>query len=351
MWIKKFMLFGICFFIFSIFSAVPSSAQKGQIVTVMIHITSLEGNLLEDSPEREITIYLPPSYNGKPDKHYPVVYLLHGYVANSSGLKEDLFITGDIKRFMDSWIQAGEVKEMILVMPNSFNRLGGSFYTNSVTTGNWADYIAKDLVKYIDDNYRTIPKHESRGVLGHSMGGYGAIKLGLLHPDVFSCICGLDGSFYGESSINNDSSSYARASTVESWDDFNKMKWMEQVYLAQCAAFIPNKKNPPFYCDFPFVYADSGSNKIVKNRRAYKNFVTHDILVMIQKSPNTLKGMRAIYLNCGSMDPFMNYARNLHHKLEELGIKHTYKEYSGSHWSGVVNHTGDALSVFSNVWN
>jgi len=75
---------------------------------------------------------------------------------------------------------------MIVVMPNGNNALGGSFYTNSATTGNWDDFIANELVAYIDKKYRTLPRPESRGLAGHSMGGYGTFAVGMRHAgDVY----------------------------------------------------------------------------------------------------------------------------------------------------------------------
>ena len=103
-----------------------SSAQQGKVVHETFHATSLEDNLLGDSPERGVVVYLPPYYERETDKRYPVVYMLHGWVANSSGLKENCFIVHDISSAMDSWLKEGGIKEMILVLPDSFNRVGGS---------------------------------------------------------------------------------------------------------------------------------------------------------------------------------------------------------------------------------
>ena len=86
-----------------------------------------------------------------------------------------------------------KVREMILVMPNSYNKLRGSFYTNSEATGNWGDAIAKDLTGYIDNTYRTLKQPESRSIAGHSMGGFGAMVIGMLYPEVFGCIAGMAG--------------------------------------------------------------------------------------------------------------------------------------------------------------
>jgi len=75
---------------------------------------------------------------------------------------------------------------MIIVMPNAYTALEGSFYGKSVTTGDWEDFVVSELVEYIDSHYRTIANRTSRGLAGHSMGGYGTVRLGMRRPDVFS---------------------------------------------------------------------------------------------------------------------------------------------------------------------
>ena len=80
---------------------------------------------------------------------------------------------------------------MIIVTPNADNSYDGSYYTNSYVTGNWEDFISQKLVDYIDANYRTIKSVHSRGIAGHSMGGYGAVKLALKYSHIFGTLFGL----------------------------------------------------------------------------------------------------------------------------------------------------------------
>ena len=77
---------------------------------------------------------------------------------------------------------------MIVVLPDSKTVHNGSMYSSSVTTGDFENYIAHDVVAYIDAHYRTIPNRDSRGLVGHSMGGYGASRIGMKHADVFGSL-------------------------------------------------------------------------------------------------------------------------------------------------------------------
>src|SRR6476469_6463599 len=108
-------------------SATAASSQQlssGQLVVDTVHAKSLERNLFGDSPDRSLLVYLPQSYASSPNRRYPVIYLLHGCGGDERGW------TGyaPIKPAMDTLVRAGIVKEMIIVMPNGNNALGGSFY-------------------------------------------------------------------------------------------------------------------------------------------------------------------------------------------------------------------------------
>ena len=162
-----------------------AGARTGTVEHIIVHGKSLEGNLEGDSPDREVTVYLPPSYAGDQARRYPVVYLLHGY-----GGRDDTF-TGRLAKLPESadrLAAAQGFSEPIVVMPNAFTLHKGSMYSNSVTTGDWERFVAQDLVAYVDGHYRTIANRMSRGLAGHSMGGYGAVRIGMKRPDVFSSL-------------------------------------------------------------------------------------------------------------------------------------------------------------------
>jgi enterochelin esterase-like enzyme len=158
------------------------STKAGTVEHIKVHGKALEGNLEGDSPDRDVFIYLPPSYATSKNQRYPVVYLLHGY-----GLTAERWMPfAKLQDNSDKDIAAGTMKEMILVSPDAFTKYNGSMYSASVTTGDWESFIADDLVAYVDSHYRTIPNRMSRGLGGHSMGGYGTIRIGMKRPDVFS---------------------------------------------------------------------------------------------------------------------------------------------------------------------
>ena len=126
---------------------------------------SLAENLVGEPAKRTIYVYLPPSYSSS-EKRYPVVYYLPGYGDTS-------IIGFRLPDDMDALIESGRIQEMILVVASGDSKTGGSFYVNSPVTGNWENHIVNDVVGYVDGNFRTLPQAESRGITGHSMGGFG----------------------------------------------------------------------------------------------------------------------------------------------------------------------------------
>ena len=173
----------ILLFFLSLDKLSAQNIKKGKVITEIFLAPSLRGNRAGEDAMRRLTIYLPPGYEeGK--HHYPVIYCLHGFLQTDSSM----MYRNQINELMDSAIQSGHMHPMILVLPNSDTEFGGSFYTNSTLTGNWGDYIAKDVVSYIDKKYLTIPDRNSRGLTGHSMGGNGALKIAMLYPGVFGAV-------------------------------------------------------------------------------------------------------------------------------------------------------------------
>ena len=148
------------------FAAQAFAQPHGTVEHITVHGKLLEGNLLGDTPDRQVYVYLPPSYAAQPGRRYPVVYLLHGFTDSPRNwfgeeTKNDKPWI-NLPQIADRVFAADPAHEMILVLPNANNKFKGSFYSSSVTTGDWEDYIATELVAYMDQHYRTLDRPESR---------------------------------------------------------------------------------------------------------------------------------------------------------------------------------------------
>src|SRR5271166_1595391 len=158
-------------------------AKPVTVERIKIHGTALEGNLEGDAVDRDVIVFLPPSYAKEKSRRYPVVYALHGYSIGAEQWTHEIHVPQTIEGAFSQG-----AKEMIVVLPDSKTVYNGSMYSSSVTTGDFENFIAHDLVSYIDAHYRTIPNRSSRGLVGHSMGGYGATRIGMKHSDVFGSL-------------------------------------------------------------------------------------------------------------------------------------------------------------------
>src|SRR5581483_2581769 len=154
-------------------------AKPVAVEQIKVHGTALEGNLEGEAVDRDVFVFLPPSYAKEKHRHYPVVYALHGFFIGAEQWTHEIHVPQTIEGAF-----AQGANEMIVVLPDSKTIYKGSMYSSSATTGDFEGFVSHDLVAYIDAHYRTIPYRTSRGLVGHSMGGYGASRIGMKHPDV-----------------------------------------------------------------------------------------------------------------------------------------------------------------------
>src|SRR5438105_188248 len=218
--------------------AAPASARVEKIT---VHGRSLEGNLEGNTADRTVLVLLPPSYDKAPKRRYPVVYFLHGYNSQAEGTVAWTKMEARHKAAM-----AATRREFIVVAPDSDTLLGGSMYSDSVTSGNFETFTAKELVAYIDSHYRTIARRESRGLFGHSMGGYGTLRLGMKHPDVFSAIYAMNPCCLSPRPITGEEGRKYEGLTPE---QLKTADFGAKTTYAVAVTWSPNPNKPPFYAD------------------------------------------------------------------------------------------------------
>ena len=161
---------------------VEVNAKPLTIERIKVHSPAIEGNLEGNSPDRDVIVMLPAGYKTSRAR-YPVVYALHGYSIGAEQWSKEIHVPQTIEGAF-----AKGAKDVIVVFPDSKTVHNGSFYSGSPTVGDFETFVYRDLVSYIDGRYRTIPRRESRGLVGHSMGGYGASRIGMKHADVFGAV-------------------------------------------------------------------------------------------------------------------------------------------------------------------
>jgi enterochelin esterase-like enzyme len=310
----------------------PVPATPGTVEQITVHGKALEGNLEGDSADREATVYLPPSYASDQNRRFPVVYLLHGY-----GGRDDTFTTrlGKLAESGDRLAAAQGFSEVIVVTPNAYTLHKGSMYSASPTTGDWERFIAEDLVSYMDTHYRTLANRASRGLAGHSMGGYGAVRLAMKRPDVFFSLY-LMSSCCLTPNRNPNPQAMAAAEAIKTREQAEQAArapgFGPSVNLASAAAWSPNPKNPPLYLDLPVK-----NGKILPEIVA--KWVANSPLEMLKEYSYGLTRYYAIAIDIGLQDPLLAANQELHKELTRRRIAHHYEEYDGDH----TNKVGERL--------
>lgn len=327
---KKLQLFTI----FSLLFTNYATAQTGKVVSFTLNSKALQNTGGED-PNRKVSVYLPPNYEASTQR-YPVIYYLHGFMG-----KDNIF--PQMQKILDEGIARQKIKPFIFVQADQYTLFEGSFYSNSSLTGNWDEFESKELVEYMDKNYRTLANRESRGIAGHSMGGYGAFKIGMLHPEVFSSIYALSpGLLAMVKEFGPNSNSFKEVQNVKTVEDLKKT-YYPKVLVAVGRAWSPNPNKPPFFCDFPFSYE---GDKMIVNQPILEKWEANIPVYMVDKYADNLRKMTAIKLDWGRNDSprFPVQIGMLSQRLENLGINHFSEEYIGDHGNKIWTMDGRVLN-------
>ena len=226
---------------------VVPGAKPVAVERIKIPGPALEGNLEGNASVRDALVFLPPGYVRDTTRRYPVVYALHGYSIGAEQWSREIHVPQTIEGAF-----AHGAKEVIVVLPDSKTVHNGSMYSSSVTTGDFERFVARDVVAHMDAHYRTMPQRASRGLVGHSMGGYGATRIGMKHADVFGSVyvmspCCLSPRQAGPPNPELEKSLDA----VKTPDDSAGLPFFARAQLATAAAWSPDPKSPPLFLSLP----------------------------------------------------------------------------------------------------
>jgi len=315
---------------------VVAGAKPVTVEHIKIHGAALEGNLEGDAVDRDAIVFLPPSYEKDKKRHYPVVYALHGYSIGAEQWSHEIHVPQTIEGAF-----AKGSHEVIVVLPDSKTVYNGSMYSSSATTGDFENYIARDVVAYMDAHYRTIPSRQSRGLVGHSMGGYGASRIGMKHPEVFGALyimspCCMSPMAGGGPGPADQMKERAIASEKKVADAKSPADLAAQspgfaaAQYATAAAWAPDPKNPPLYFDLP-------TKDGVPVPEIVAKFTANSPLSFVDQYIGNLKQYRAIAMDVGDQDGLRFDATKLHTIFDDYGIANSFEIYSGTHTSAVAD--------------
>ncbi|MEJ2287683.1 MAG: alpha/beta hydrolase-fold protein [Deinococcales bacterium] len=327
----------------AVLALIPAALGGGSVTTVVVHSVALQGNLLGDTPDRAVTVYLPPGYDDTTAR-YPVLYLLHGY-----GQESTYWVDRGLARTLDKLLASGAVQPLIVVTPDAYNRYGGSFYADSPVTGHWDAFVSRELVSYVDANYRTLARPESRAIAGYGMGGYGALILALEHPDTYRAV-------YAMSAVDIDLTGELKGTTLPATAFTSALQMLSlgivptsglgASQLARAAALSPNVDSPPTYADLPYELVDGVPQRV---DAVWQRWEAHSPLAMLERYGPNLARFQGIGFDVGAFDSdadCVTGARALSAALTRAGIDHRYEEYGGDPYYQLPSRMGSIVLPF-----
>ena len=317
---------------------VPSPVPGAKPVTVehiKVHGVALEGNLEGNAVDRDVFVFLPASYEKEKSRRYPVLYALHGYSISAEQWTHEIHVPQTIEGAI-----AQGAKELIVVLPDSKTVHNGSMYSSSVTTGDFEQFIAHDVVAYIDSHYRTLPNRDSRGLVGHSMGGYGATRIGMKHADVFGSLYIMSPCCLSARPARPANPEIEKAlEAVKTPEDSAKLQFFARAQLASAAAWSPDPKNPPLYLDLPTKNGEPQPEVLAK-------WTANAPLAFIDQYIDNLRRYRSIAIDVGDQDGLRVDTEKLHDVLDKYGIANSFELYSGTHTSKVADRFQNHVMPF-----
>ena len=298
--------------IFSIVSTV-----KSDVTTSYFYSDALEYDMYYQ-------IVLPPSYESNPDSTYPSIYFLHGF-----GLDYSWY--GSVVSVFEDMMASGEIRESILIKPDGFViPYLGSMYTNSDYNGQFEDYIVQDLISHIDGSYNTIDHSSYRAIMGHSMGGYGAVKLSVKFPELFQVAASHSGPIAIENVIPDLLPVLLAETGILGYQPWNGA--VSLFMYSASAAFSPDVDDWPYYVDLPVDYYGNVIDEV------WNLWLGHDPLTLAQENLANIQSIR-FYMDCGDQDDYLfyNHSTSFSEFLDDENINYVYEIYPGDHFTEVLN--------------
>jgi len=340
-------------------------------VVVLEHTSKiLADNPLGDPHMRKLAVWLPAQYDegatSNRGRRFPVFYDMVGFTGSGLAHVSWKPFGDNVPERLARLVHDRRMGPTIVVFPDCFTRLGGNQYVNSSAIGNYADYLTREIIPFVDREFRTLASRDHRGCFGKSSGGYGAIIHGMKYAKHWGAIADHSGDAYFDfvychdwPNTLNELAKYrvpirkegpydalaetgARAGLADGQDDGRVRRFLDAVWgkeklslaeghaimnICMAATYDPDAKAP---LGFGLPYHLETGERI---ERRWKNWQRHDPIHLVGKHKDNLKSLRGIYIDCGWRDQYhLHYgARILSRRLAEAGIRHTYEEYDDNH--------------------
>lgn len=316
-----------------------SRALVGRVDELEIDSEVLRGNVLGDPHVRPVWVYVPPDYDDDPDRRYPSVYVIQGFTGQIDMWNNRQPFRSTFTELIDAMFEREEAPPVLVVFVDCWTALGGSQFLNSPGTGRYLDYLCDEVVPFVDARYRTDARRERRGIQGKSSGGYGAMVVPMLRPELFGGLASHAGDALFEASYQRDFPEISRllrehydGSYEAFWTDFRSRvadtkPWdfplVEMYAYAACySADEDGTVRMPFELE---------TGRLIDE--VWQRWLEVDPVRMVPRHAETLRSMRAIWLDAGTKDEWYldNGAIAVSRELDAIDVPHTLELFDAGH--------------------
>ncbi len=313
---------------------------SGSLDQLVVESEVLAGNPLDDPTRRPLYVYSSPgAVTG--GARVPSVYVIQGYSGQvDMWLSRAPFAPTMVER-LDAMFAAGECPDAVIVFVDAWTKLGGSQFLNSSSTGRYLDHLCDEIVPFVDERYPTLAGRDHRGIAGKSSGGYGAMVVPMLRPDVFGGLASHAGDALFECCYLRDFPVIARRLRDEfdgSYDElwrrlehepsFDWGRYGDAISMyAYACAYTPDPERP----GRPLLPFEVSTGRL--RPEIWERWLALDPVRMVEPHADALRGMRRIYLDAGKQDEyFLDLgAQAVSRELTRLGIEHSLELFEGGH--------------------
>jgi len=327
------------------------STRRGRLDRLVVESDLLADNPLGDSPVRPLMVYLPPELaEADAPRAAPTIYLLQGYTGRLDLWANRQPFEGNLLDRLDAMFAAQECPPAVIVFVDAWTRLGGSQFLNSTSTGRYQDYLCDEVVPFVDGRYPTLADRAHRGIAGKSSGGYGAMVVTMLRPDVFGALASHAGDALFEVSMQRsfpqvvrllrdhfEGSYEAFFAALPEVDPFRfEVHGALLEMYAYAACYSPDPERPGRAL-LPF---DPATGQLVE--AVWEQWLRWDPVRLVPRHLEALRGLRRIYLDAGRSDEYYLDlgAQAVSAELARGGIEHTLELFDGGHGGITYRYPG-----------
>jgi S-formylglutathione hydrolase FrmB len=303
---------------------------------------ALRDNPLGDPSERPLWIYVPPGYDDDPEARFASVYMIQGLTGQLDMWRNRSPFRRNFPELADDLFARGDAPPVVIVWVDCWTSFGGSQFLDSPGTGNYLTYLCDEVVPFVDERYRTIADRDHRGIAGKSSGGYGAMVVPMLRPELWGGLATHAGDALFEACYLPEFRESARVlrdhyggSFDAFWEDFRSRPalskdWDGHLLNDWCMAACYSAE-PDGTVRLPF---DPATGELIPE--VWERWLALDPVRMVADHADTLRSMRAIYIDAGKKDEYYLDlgAEAFRRELEAIGVTDVFFElFDATHMS------------------